>query len=389
VTWSELRQGWDRVEPLRQSPRAADLVIVGGTAALEVLSLALVRPTSWPLAIVLAVLQTAPLLWRRRWPLAVLAVLTAASAAQDLVHVHFGGYLIAVPAAIYSVADRSGALRWLVLAFGVAYSLGSGVQGVVEEHDVRGVSEAFPGVVVCTAFILGENARTRRAYLAELDARIARQERDREVELRRAADEERARIARELHDVVTHHVSAIAVQAETHRAVRPDGPDSAVLASIVATARTALDELARLLGVMHGGREGPPPREPEPGLAALDGLVERARAAGVDVRLQVTGAPRPLPAALELSAYRIVQEATTNARKHAAGARVEVSLRYAPDGLHVSVLDDGAVGAAPPQATVGRGLIGMRERVALFGGSLDAGPVPGGGFRVTARLPAE
>jgi signal transduction histidine kinase len=362
---------------------------VGGTAVLEGLSLALVRPTSWPLAVLLAVLQTAPLLWRRRWPLAVLAVLVAASFAQSLVRVHFGGFFIAIPAAIYSVADRSGGLRWLVLLFGFAYSVGSAAQGVVEAHDVRGIEHGFPGVVACTAFLMGENARTRRAYLTELQARIARQELDHELALLRAADEERARIARELHDVVTHHVSAIAVQAETHRAVRPDGADSAVLASIAAMARTALDELARLLGVMRGAREGPAPREPEPGLASLDGLAERARAAGADVRLRVTGVPRLLSAALELSAYRIVQEAITNARKHAPGARVEVSLRYAPDALHISVMDDGLGTTASLEATEGRGLIGMRERVALFGGSLDAGPKPEGGFRVTARLPAD
>jgi len=139
----------------------------------------------------------------------------------------------------------------------------------------------------------------------------------------------------ELHDVVTHHVSAIAVQAEAHRAVQPAGPGTPVLASIAETARVALDELARLLGVLRPSSGSSASFEPEPSLAQLDDLVARARAAGQKVRLRVAGQPRPLPPALELSAYRIVQEATTNARKHAPGAHVEVSLQYQRDGLRL------------------------------------------------------
>ena len=157
MTWPELRR-------LGGAPWAADVLIVGGTAALQALTLALARPENWPPAIVVAVLQTAPLLLRRRWPLPVLAALVAAGFAQSLVHVHFAGYLIAIPAAVYSVADRSGPLRWLVLAAGLLYAAGSAVQGLVDTHDVLGLEDAFPGVVVCAAFIIGLNARTRRAY---------------------------------------------------------------------------------------------------------------------------------------------------------------------------------------------------------------------------------
>lgn len=390
MKWSDLRLRWDRTGPPRLPAAAVDAAILGATVLLQALSLVLTPPASWPPALFLAVAQTVPLLWRRRWPLAVLVVLFAANSAEALVHVHFGGYLVTVPATIYSIADRTGRIRWLVLGLGAAYAAVSGVRGALAAHDIQGITAAFPGVVVCAAFLMGENARTRRAYLAELHARLARQDEDRAADRRQAADEERARIARELHDVVTHHVSAIAVQAETNRAVRPVGPDAAVLASIAETARTTLDELARLLGVMRGSGRAPAPREPEPSLAAIGELAERARAAGLDVHVRVTGPPRPLPAALELSAYRIIQEAVTNAGKHAPGARVDVSLSYEPGALRICVVNDGGGRPRAPGRTSageGRGLIGMRERVALFGGSLESGPVAGG-FQVSATLPA-
>ena len=391
MTWSDVLRRWDQVWPPRVHPVAADLLVMGASATLGILGLALDHPARWPLALAAVCVEAAALAWRRRWPLAVLAVLVATGfAVQAAVggRFHSGGDYVGVPATIYSLGYGTGRLRWAVFWYGLADALYGGVDGIVERHDIRGIQAATFGLVICGIFLIGDSARTRRAYLDEVEARFARQERDRELDRQRAADEERARIARELHDVVTHHVSAIAVQAEANRAVQPDGPGTPVLASIAETARVALDELARLLGVLRPSGDSSASLEPEPSLAQLDDLVTRARAAGQKVRLRVAGEPRPLPAALELSAYRIVQEATTNARKHAPGARVEVSLRYQRDGLGLRVVDDGAGAPAPAAAREGRGLIGMRERVALFGGSLEAGPVAGGGFQVVATLPA-
>jgi len=371
-------------------PVAADLLVIGASGALGILGLALEHPARWPLAVALVCVDTAALAWRRRWPLVVLAVMVATLPAQAAVGGRFtpGGNYVGIPATIYSVGYGTGRLRWIVFWWGLADAIFGGVDGIVETHDIRSLEAATFGLAVCGLFLFGDSARTRRAYLDEVEARFERQERDRELDRQRAADEERARIARELHDVVTHHVSAIAVQAEAHRAVQPAGPGTPVLASIAETARVALDELARLLGVLRPSSDSSASFEPEPSLAQLDDLVARARAAGQNVRLRVVGQPAPLPPALELSAYRIVQEATTNARKHAPGAQVEISLQYQRDGLRLRVVDDGAGVPTPAAAREGRGLIGMRERVALFGGSLEAGPVAGGGFQVVATLPA-
>jgi signal transduction histidine kinase len=393
VTWSDLARRWKQVWPLQVPPLASDLVIVGATCALQVLSLVLARPSNWPLAILIGLLQVVPLRWRRRWPLAVLAVLVAANSVEWLSGVHFGGYLVAVPATIYSVAYRSGRVRWLLFSALLLYALYSAVDGVVQLHRATAIDAAFAGVFGCAVFLMGENARVRAAHLAELEARLARQERDREEDRRRAAEAERLRIARELHDVVAHHVSAIAVDATAERAVRPDDVGAEAMSRIAVTARLALTELGQLLGVLRRETGERAPRAPEPGLEQAQELVAQARAAGLDVSLAVSGAPRTLPSPLDLSAYRILQEAITNARKHAVGARVEVCIRYAADRLEIRVTDDGTGGQARPAwraiDATGHGLIGMRERVEVFGGRFHAGPLPAGGFLVSADLPIE
>ncbi len=202
-----------------------------------------------------------------------------------------------------------------------------------------------------------------------------------------AAMGERARIARDLHDVVAHHVSAIAVQAETARLTIEGLPDEgrAQFAAIGDTARDALAEMRRLLGVLRADANGEPERAPQPGLALLDDLVETARAAGSEVRLTVEGDVTTLPPGVDLCAYRILQEALTNARRHAPGSDVEVELGYGADALRLRVRDHGP---GPAEAELdGHGLLGMRERVLMVGGTLSIGPAPDGGFVVEAELP--
>jgi signal transduction histidine kinase len=256
---------------------------------------------------------------------------------------------------------------------------------------VSGASSAF---FITTAFVfaswsLGDNIRTRRAYLAGLEERARRLEQEKEENIRRAAQDERTRIARELHDVVAHHVSAIAVQAGAGAEIVERDPQRAreVLRFIQETSREALAEMRAMLNVLHSDEPGED-RTPQPTLAQIERLVNQSRAAGLPVTLQVEGAPQPLPEALDVSAYRIVQEALTNTLKHAGPAHARVVVRYKPDALELEISDDGrGVTDSTPSADAGRGLIGMRERVALFGGELETGPAPGHGFLVRACFP--
>jgi signal transduction histidine kinase len=206
---------------------------------------------------------------------------------------------------------------------------------------------------------------------------------------RRAVAEERLRLARELHDVVAHAISVIAVQSGVGAHVANSQPEEAAkaLAAIEATSRAALTELRRLLGVLRQEGEPQGSLAPVPGLADLDSLLAEVAKAGLGVQLRVEGTPSPLPAGLDLSAYRIVQEALTNVVRHAGPATARVAVRYAPGQVAVEVVDDGR--GADDQGGGGHGIAGMRERAALYGGTLEAGPLPGGGFRVAASLPVE
>jgi signal transduction histidine kinase len=219
--------------------------------------------------------------------------------------------------------------------------------------------------------------RERRAQIAE---------RERDLAAREAVVEERARIARELHDVIAHHVSMIVLQAGAERRVL-DGANSStreVLETVERTGRSALTEMRRLLGMLRG--DANEPLTPQPGLTDVPTLVTQLREAGLRVDLHVEGERRELPVGLELSAYRIVQEALTNALKHAGEARASVNIRYGSDSLELEIADDGT-GASTPMSSGGHGLVGMRERVALYGGRLDAGRRPSGGFAVRVLLP--
>jgi signal transduction histidine kinase len=214
--------------------------------------------------------------------------------------------------------------------------------------------------------------------------------REREVATREAVTAERAAIARELHDVVAHHMSVMVVQAGAARAVgeRDPAATAEALRQIEASGRTGLAEMRRLLEVLKAEEDGDG-RAPQPGLARLTELLDAMRASGLPVEAVVEGTPRVLSPGVDLSAYRIVQEALTNSLRHAGGASARVVVRYEPHALELEIADDGPGSPEDPEASGGHGLIGMRERVQLFGGELETGPRPGGGFLVVARLPSE
>ncbi|MCT6780811.1 sensor histidine kinase [Streptomyces sp. CS7] len=246
------------------------------------------------------------------------------------------------------------------------------------------------------AWVLGDSLRTRRAYFDQLEERAARLEREREAQSKVAVAAERARIARELHDVVAHNVSVMVVQADGAAYVMDAAPDQAkqALETISGTGRQALAEMRRLLGVLRTG-DAPESGEyvPQPDVEQIEDLVAQVRQTGLEVDFKVEGTPRPLPSGVELTAYRVVQEALTNTRKHGGPeAGASVRLVYFDDGLGLLIEDDGR-GAAHELYEdggadgAGHGMIGMRERVGMVGGTLDAGPRPGGGFRISALLP--
>jgi signal transduction histidine kinase len=338
----------------------------------------------WWLVAPLASLTTLPLAVRRYRPLLVFAITVGALLALLLADVR--AFSPGVLVATYTVAAHcprrtaavAGAVALLLFAPAHAFAGGN-----------LDVGAAVPALVsFVAAWLLGDNLRTRRAYLRELEEKAERLEREREEDERRAAAEEQARIARELHDVIAHNVSVMVVQAAGGREVFDTNPGRAreALASIEATGREALAELRRLLGVARAQEDGSASLAPQPGLEHLETLVEQVRSAGLAVEITVEGERRAVPAGVDLSAYRVVQEALTNTLKHAFAQHASVVVRYGERELVVEVLDDGA---GPPRAGAqdGRGLLGMQERVGLFRGELRTGSRPEGGFRVSARFP--
>ncbi|MEU6165186.1 sensor histidine kinase [Streptomyces tanashiensis] len=302
---------------------------------------------------------------------------------------------------IFTVAAHDGP-RWasrLALVGGLAASTLSQVRWPLEETN-SGAAMVFFTIIMTVPFalawVLGDSLRTRRAYFAQLEERASRLEQEREAQAKVAVAAERARIARELHDVVAHNVSVMVVQADGAAYVMDSSPDTAkqALETISTTGRQALAEMRRLLGILRTGEHQEAGEYvPQPDVGQIEDLVEQVRGAGLTVDFAIEGSPRPLPSGVELTAYRIVQEALTNTRKH-GGPDVGASVRlvYFDDGLGLLVEDDGR--GAPQEMYEdggadgrGHGLIGMRERVGMVGGTLDAGPRPGGGFRISALLP--
>jgi signal transduction histidine kinase len=338
----------------------------------------------------LVLLHTLPLAARRRFPGTVLGISVASGLAIGALGLppFFLGPAILV--AVYSVAaygDRRVALAGLAAAeLGLA-----AVQLTPGKFDAPVVWVQF-ALIIGAAWLLGYFVGDRHVYAARLEERTAELEQAREELARRAVAEERLRLARELHDVVAHSMSVIAVQSGVGAHVAESRPEEVgkALSAIEATSRATLEELRRLLGVLRQDSEPQASLAPVPGLADLEGLLGEVAKAGLAVRLQVEGTPSPLPAGVDLSAYRIVQEALTNVVKHAGPAQAQVTIGYRDRDVTVEVTDDGRGAAAlagDGRGGTGHGLVGMRERVAAFGGDLETGPRPGGGFRVAARLP--
>jgi signal transduction histidine kinase len=341
------------------------------------------------LAAVLFALITVPLAWRRRAPLAVLGVVTGAVLAASLLVHHTNGMpleaFLALIIAFYSVGAHCGDRRGMLgggldLAILFVYDLIHG--GLGQAHGSRPGAAA----IFALAWLGGREMRRRRRELSVLRERAARLEHEREERARAAVREERGRIARELHDVIAHSVSVMVIQAQAGPRLLGDPEQvEGAFQSIESSGREALVELRRLLGILRTNDEqlaiGP-----QPGLGSLGSLLDQVRDAGLPVDLEIEGEQVPLPAGIDLSAYRIVQEALTNTLKHAGITAARIVVRYGTAALELEITDDGT-DASTGNNSSGHGLVGMRERVALFGGHLEAGRRTGGGYAVRAQLP--
>ncbi|MFI2618663.1 sensor histidine kinase [Streptomyces sp. NPDC018584] len=347
--------------------------------------------------VTLAAVASGALALRRRFPLAVLCVVTAATLAtpQSVMRLTFYAFVIAVySAAVYS-PYRVATLAALPMSVVLIGTSGNSVTPIVP-------NEYIALLILVPMAVAAVGLRTWKLRTDEGRARLSALQREQAETLRRAVEHERARIARELHDVVTHNVSVMIIQAGAARKIMKASPEQAgeALLAVEAGGRAAMTELRHVMGLLTMGDEGGEGPDggagagdtaaelaPQPGLDRLDTLVGRVRDAGLPVGLTVTGAPRPLPPGLELAAYRVVQEALTNTVKHASGATAAVTVEYGPRRLRVEVTD---TGGRPGTATgSGRGLMGLRERLAVYGGTLNTGRRLTGGFRVEALIPLE
>ncbi|MFI9772009.1 sensor histidine kinase [Streptomyces sp. NPDC052415] len=370
------------------------ITVVSGVVQQEV------ERVDFPIAAVpIALLLSLVIALRRRMPEKMLVLAIALGVAQLVLDVETMPANFAMLVITYTVAANG--TRWASrTALGVGLCAAPLAQLRWPENESSALGTVaimiFTSVPFALAWVLGDSIRTRRAYFAQLEERASRLEKEREAQAKVAVAAERARIARELHDVVAHNVSVMVVQADGAAYVLDAAPDQAkkALETISSTGRQALAEMRRLLGVLRTGehQEGGE-YVPQPDVEQIDELVQQCRTSGLPVDFKVEGTPRPLPSGVELTAYRIVQEALTNTRKHGGpNAGASVRLVYFDDGLGLLVEDDGKgaphelyeEGGADGQ---GHGLIGMRERVGMVGGTLDAGPRPGGGFRISALLP--
>ena len=324
----------------------------------------------------LVLLEALPLWWRRRFPVAVLAVVVCAEVAKWALQLSNEPSGVGLVFAVYAVSVYGRTRERLVVA-GVAIAIIALAITLLLLGQFPVSRTLIPsGSTSLVAWVIGDYMRSRRQFFIEL---VARHQAARE----QAAEQERLRMARELHDVVAHNVSVIAIQAGAARVSGKSSPQTLQL--IETTARDTLAELNRLLGVLR--KQDGAPLAPQPGLDQVDALLKAARDAGLEATLKVTGDKRPLAAALDLSAYRIVQEAITNVLKHANASRVEVILDYQPHALALAISDNGSGPPATIGTSTGHGIIGMRERVEMFGGELATDSSSLGGFTVRAKLP--
>jgi signal transduction histidine kinase len=332
-------------------------------------------------AFLLVVAAGLVLAWRRRYPVPVLAASGVLVCVFSLLGYVNGSALLLPTVALYTAAAAVSARRAVVVA-AITLVVLLGCTAIGNPFGPTGGGIILLPALVIAALFAGLAASNRRAYIASISARA-------QDEARRRVDEERLRIARELHDVVAHTMATINVQAGVAGHVLKDRPEAAAEAlRIIRTAsKDGLRELRAILNVLRQADEADP-TQPAPGLAQVDALIAGASQAGLATSLRRTGAPRPLPSEVDVAAYRIIQESLTNAIRHAGPAAATVCLSYDEAGLRVEVADTGRGAAAVAGAPPGHGLIGMRERAAAAGGTLETGPGPDGGFRVAARFPA-
>jgi signal transduction histidine kinase len=385
----------------------AGLVLVAGLVSLTVDPTADHPTPPDALAVVLVVVGFGAIALRRMRPVGVLVVVTLATIGYVVRDYPDNGLPVMAMIALYTVATLRPRPVWAVA---VSVYLVLLLVSVITHPEELSLGDFVGNVAIFgIAAVFGDSVRVRRAYTQTLEARAADLERNQQTEAQKAVAEERLRIARELHDVVAHAMSVVAVQSGVGAHVIDTDPAEAkrILENVKVTSREALDEMRRLLGVLRqqdadadgpsaapsvpsaGGMDGA--LAPAPGLTGVESLAQGVREAGVPVTVTVTGDRVDVPRGVDLCAFRIVQEALTNVLKHAGPARAEVAVHYRPGSVAVVVSDDGrgASAGSGKEAGGGHGLLGMRERVAVFGGELTTGPRVGGGFRVAATLPFE
>ncbi|MFF5208302.1 sensor histidine kinase [Streptosporangium sp. NPDC000396] len=339
-----------------------------------------------PVPLILYVALSAPLVWRRRAPLTVFCAVAAAAFVQWLIGLQLLTD-VALLVALYTVAAHSTWRRTLMAGAILETGVLLASARWAAPHGAFLNSAVFLTTVAVAVAVIGVNTRIRRAYLASLEDRAVRLERERDQQAKLAVADERARISREMHDVVTHNLSVMVALADgaVFAQDRSPGKATAAMRQISGTGRQALTDMRRFLGLLRAD-EPDALRHPMPGIAQLGSLTDQMRAAGLPTRLDLEGDPIHVPAAAQLTVYRLVQEALTNALKHTTpGTRAEVRVRCAPEAVTLDVTDDGRP-ARTAGPSSGHGIPGMRERVAVYGGTLEAGPLPGGGWRVSARL---
>jgi signal transduction histidine kinase len=377
---------------------AADAALAVALAACTVPQLvgwARNRPGLFSEIVLFSALLVIPLIWRRRFPLSTFAFVAVVALAQWIVNVELTANVTAFDADVallvylYTVASRY-PVRVGVLAAAVveAGAVMAAIGWPLTRHWTE-TSILLSGPVVAS-LLLGVSVRHRRNFLSALTERAGQLERERDQQARIATAAERTRIAREMHDVVAHSLSVMVTLSEGAALKQAAEPERAAMAmlQVSATGHQALDEMRRLLGVLRT-EDGPQSRQPQPGMAQIEGLLDQVRATGLAAGLTVTGMPAAMPPGAGLTVYRIVQEALTNTLKHAAGpSRVSVAITCRPGSVTVDVHDDGTRRQVRPEGrTAGHGLTGMRERAAVYGGAVSAGPGPAGGWHLRARLP--
>jgi signal transduction histidine kinase len=389
VSWVDSALAWIQ----RQRAPVADALLAAGVTAMVLVDLSLpsdavgVRRTD-ALAVALSLLQTVPLAFRRRAPLPIFVLILLGVCVYYALGYEVTDGTLATFVGVYTVAAYEDRVRSLVglglLAFGMTW------YWTVRAEPFDPTTPVWIGILGLLSWGLGEYVKSRRTYTAEVEALAERLDRARALEARQAAWQERARLARELHDVIGHTVNVMVIQAGAgRRTLASDrGLAERAFQTIESTGREALEELDRLLGILRTEEDDEPELPPQPGLEQLRALAGRFEDAGLPVEISIEGDEVALPRSLDQSAYRIVQEALTNALRHAGGTIAHVAVRYRTDRLELEVANDSHGNRRPPDhAGGGRGLIGIQERVALFGGELEAGPRAGGGFVVRCGFP--